>query len=126
MGITAQEKSHPPRTRVQEVASGEEGMRVFVIDSEERRQYEEAMRQRSMERTREALEKLRERVAAGKLKQPAKIGAAAERLLQRHHGHRYYTWDIRQGGFRVRERGEPGRGETHGRQVCHRDHREGP
>ena len=37
-------------------------------------------------------------MAAGKLKQPEKIGAAAERLLQRNHGYRYYTWDIYQGG----------------------------
>ena len=61
------------------------------------------MRQRSMERTRQALEKLRERVAAGKLKQPEKIGAAAERLLQRNHGYRYYSWDIHQGSFRYFE-----------------------
>ena len=67
------------------------------------RGYEEAMRGKSMERTRQALEKLQQRVAAGKLKQPEKIGAAAERLLQRSHGYRYYTWDIHQGGFRYFE-----------------------
>ena len=87
----------------QEVPSGIEGMRVIIVDSDERRGYEEAMRQRSMERTRVALEKLRERVAAGKLKQLEKIGAAAERLLQRNHGYRYYSWDIHQGGFRYFE-----------------------
>ena len=38
-----------------------------------------------------------------KLKQPEKIGAAAERLLQRNHGYRYYSWDIHQGGFRFFE-----------------------
>ena len=59
-----------------------------------------------MERTRQALEKLQERVAAGKLKQPEKIGAAAERLLQRNHGYRYYSWDIHQGGFRYFENAE--------------------
>ncbi len=78
-------------------------MRVIIVDSDERREYEEAMRQKSMERTRQALEKLQQRVAAGKLKQPEKIGAAAERLLQRNHGYRYYTWDIHQGGFRYVE-----------------------
>ena len=36
---------------------------------------------KSMERTRQALEKLQLRIAAGKLKQPEKIGATAERLL---------------------------------------------
>jgi len=103
VGITAREKADPPRTRAQEVPSGIEGMRVIIVNSDERRGYEQAMRQRSMERTREALEKLRERVAAGKLKQPEKIGAAAERLLQRNHGYRYYSWDIHQGDFRYFE-----------------------
>ena len=103
VGITAREKTHPPRTRAQEVPSGVAGMRVIIVDSDERRGYEEAMRQESMERTRQALEKLKRRVAAGKLKQPEKIGAAAERLLQRNHGYRYYSWDIHQGGFRYFE-----------------------
>jgi transposase len=103
VGITAQEKTNPPRTRAQEVPSGVAGMRVIIVDSDERRDYEQAMRQKSMERTRQALEKLQRRVAAGKLKQPAKIGAAAERLLQRSHGYRYYSWEIGQGGFRYFE-----------------------
>jgi len=103
VGITAQEKTNPPRTRAQEISSGVEGMRVIIVDSDERRGYEEAMREKAMERTRQALEKLKRRVAAGKLKQPEKIGAAAERLLQRNHGYRYYSWDIHQGGFRYFE-----------------------
>jgi transposase len=98
-GITAREKKHPPRTRVQEVASGQEGLRVFVVDSEERRQYEEAMRTRAMEKTREKLEAVRERVARGDLVEAAKIGAAAQRALAAHHGHRYYTWRLREGVF---------------------------
>src|SRR5580704_16031625 len=106
VGMTAREKTNPPRTRAQEVPSGIEGMRIIIVDSDERRAYEEAMRQKSMERTRQALEKLRERVAAGKLKQPEKIGAAAERLLQRNHGYRYYSWDIHQGRFRYSENAE--------------------
>ena len=64
VGISASEKSDPPRTRVQEVPSGKEGMRVFVIDSDERRQYEESMRARSMAQVQEKLEKLRQRVEA--------------------------------------------------------------
>ena len=103
VGITAREKTDPPRTRAQEVPSGIDGMRVIIVDSDERRAYEEAMRVKSMERTRQALEKLQARVAAGKLKQPEKIGAAAERLLQRSHGYRYYSWEIHQGGFRYFE-----------------------
>jgi hypothetical protein len=47
VGITAQEKkSKPPGTGVQEVASGDAKQRVFVIDSEQRRQYEQGKRQR--------------------------------------------------------------------------------
>ena len=103
VGITAQERSDPPRTRAQEIPSGVDGMRVIIVDSDERRGYEVAMREKAMERTRQALEKLKRRVAAGKLKQPEKIGAAAERLLQRNHGYRYYSWDIHQGGFRYFE-----------------------
>src|SRR5512147_724083 len=106
VGITAREKTNPPRTRAQEVPSGVDGLRVIIVDSDERREYEQAMRQKAMERTRQALEKLQRCVAAGKLKQPEKIGAAAERLLQRNHGYRYYTWDIHQGGFRYSEDAE--------------------
>jgi transposase len=103
VGITARERTTPPRTRAQEVPSGTEGMRIIVVDSDERRAYEEEMRQKSMERTREQLQKLADRVAAGKLKRPEKIGAAAERVLGRHHGHRYYAWDLHQGSFRFFE-----------------------
>jgi transposase len=106
VGITAQERTNPPRTRAQEIPSGVDGMRVIVVDSDDRRTYEEDMRKKSMERTREDLQKLQKRVAAGKLKQPEKIGAAAERILQRNHGHRYYCWDIHQGSFRYFENTE--------------------
>ena len=93
-GITAREKTDPPRTRAQEVPSGVEGLRVIIIDSDERRDYEQAKREKSMERARQTLEKLQARVAAGKLKQPEKIGAAAERILQRNHGYRYFDWKL--------------------------------
>ena len=99
VGITAAEKSDSPRTRVQEVSSGEEGVRVFVIDSEERRQYEQTMRERSMARVREELQKLQERVKAQPSMEAAKIGAAAERIMQAHHGFRYYRWRLEAGQF---------------------------
>src|SRR5271156_5614573 len=55
-GINAQERqTDPPRTRAQEVASGIEGMRVIVIDSDERRAYEQTRRQQAMERARQKL-----------------------------------------------------------------------
>jgi transposase len=99
-GITARErKTNPPRTRVQEVASGDPHQRVFVIDSDERRQYEQAKRQQAMERTRLRLEKVQARVAQGRLTEPAHIGAAAERALRAHHGYRYYAWELREGAF---------------------------
>src|SRR5262249_4024147 len=48
-GINAQErKTDPPRTRAQEVPSGNPEMRVFVIDSDERRGYEQAKRGQAM------------------------------------------------------------------------------
>jgi transposase len=102
-GIAAQEKKRPPRTQVQEVPSGEEGVRVFVIDSDERREYEQRMRARSMERLRVELEKVQKRVEEGKLTGEAKIGAAAERGMQAHHGGRYYRWKVQEGRFSFEE-----------------------
>jgi transposase len=99
VGISACEQTDPPRTRVQEVPSGKTGMRVLVLDSDERRQYEQSMRARAMDRVREKLEKLHQRVQSGKLTDAAKIGAAAERIMQAHHGYRYYRWRLEAGQF---------------------------
>jgi transposase len=97
-GINTQErKTTPPRTRAQEVSSGDPEMRVIVIDSDERRGYEQAKREQAMERARQKLEKLRERVAAGDMKQPEKIGAAVERIMRKYHGYRYFDWKLREG-----------------------------
>ena len=50
-GINARErKTDPPRTRAQEVPSGNPDLRVIVIDSDERRGYEQAKREQAMER----------------------------------------------------------------------------
>jgi transposase len=98
-GINAQErKSDPPRTRAQEVASGDPEMRVIIVDSDERRQYEQAMRQRSMDRTREKLEKLKARVTSGRVKDRDKIIKAAERILGKNHGQRYYAYELNADG----------------------------
>jgi transposase len=98
-GINAREKKGEdrPRTRVQEVACDRAGVRVFVVDSDERRAYEVRMREKAMSRVREGLEKVRSRVAKGQLKKPEKIGSAVERVLQRSHGYRYYAWEIKEG-----------------------------
>ena len=50
-----------------------------------------------MARVRLGLEKLQTRVSKGQLKDPAKIGAAAQRVLSRNHGHRYYAWQLTAG-----------------------------
>jgi transposase len=98
-GITASEQTVVPRTRVQEVAGKEPGVRVFVVHSEEREQYERGMRELSMERARKELEALRGRVEKGELKEAEKIGAAAAKVLVRNHGHRYFSWELRPGQF---------------------------
>ncbi len=103
MGINAREKQEPPRTRVQEVACDRAGVRVFVVDSDERRAYEERQRTKAMRRVRDALEKVQTRVAKGRLQKPEKIGAAVERVLQKNHGYRYYTWELRAGRLVIAE-----------------------
>ena len=95
-GITASEKAVPPRTRVQEVAGEEAGVRVFVVDSEQRREYEQGQREKAMEA-------LAKRVAAGQLKAPEKVGAAAARILDHRHGAPYFGWEYKTGQFRYYE-----------------------
>jgi transposase len=105
VGINANEKkpADRPRTRVQEVSCDRQGVRVFVVDSDERRAYETRLREQSMQRTRAGLEKIQTRVAKGRLKKPEKIGSAVERVLQRHHGYRYYAWELQDGQLRFLE-----------------------
>jgi transposase len=103
-GINARErKAEPLRTRSQEIATGDPDLRVIVIDSDERRGYEQAKREQSMERARQKLEKLKERVSRGDLKQPEKIGAAVERIMQRYHGYRYFDWSLKDGSLEFSE-----------------------
>jgi transposase len=102
-GINGQEATVKQRTRVQEVTCERAGVRVFVVDSDERRGYEQRQRQKAMERVRLGLEKLRTRVSKGQVKDPAKIGAAAQRVLTRNHGHRYYAWQLVEGQFQFEE-----------------------
>ncbi len=98
-GITASEKKAAPNTRVVEVPGKEAGVRVFVVHSEEREQYERGMRELSMGRARKDLEALQAQVEKGELKEPDKIGAAAATRLRRNHGHRYFVWELRDGKF---------------------------
>ena len=96
---TRERKTDPPRTRAQEVLSGDPGLRVIVIDSDERRTYERAKREQAMERARQRLEELRGRVAAGEVRRPETIGAAVERIMQKYHGYRYFDWKLTAGGL---------------------------
>jgi transposase len=103
VGIAAGSKSDPPRTQVQEVPGPDEGVRVFVVHSDERLAYERGERLKAMARVRLELEALRKRIKQGRLKDPARIGAAAGRVLGRNHGHRYYDWEYKNGRFRYFE-----------------------
>ena len=105
-GISAREKSQVPKTLVQEVASGKPEVRVFVVHSEERLEYERGEREKAMQKVQAELEALEQRVSQGKLKAPEKIGAAASRVLSRHHGFRYYAWELKQGQFHYFEHPE--------------------
>lgn len=91
------------KTFVQEVKGDQPGVRIFVVASEERKDYEQGMREKSMERTRQKLEKLAARVESGRLKAAQKIGEAAGRILAANHGHRYYGWDLSDAKFRFFE-----------------------
>jgi transposase len=80
--------------RVQQVHLADRSCRYFVIDSQERKAYEQSMRLGSMQRAKQQLQKVAQAVCAGRLKDPAKIGAWAGRALSRHHGYRYYSWQV--------------------------------
>jgi transposase len=94
---TRERKTDPPRTRAQEVLSGDPALRVIVIDSDERRTYERAKREQAMERAGRRLEQLKGRIASGKVKRPEKVGAAVERIMQKYHGYRYFDWELTAG-----------------------------
>src|SRR5665213_894426 len=113
-GINARERQQPLRTRVQEVVMAgedepsapddkEQSQRVFVIHSDERQAYEQAQRNKSMQRTLEKLRKLKKRVDGGSLSDPEKIGASAARAMAAHHGGRYYRWEVKEGKFHFEE-----------------------
>jgi transposase len=113
-GINARERKEPLATRVQEIVmAGEDepstpdenkpSQRVFVIHSDERQAYEQAQRNKSMQRTLEKLQKLKKRVDGGSLSDPEKIGASAARAMAAHHGGRYYRWEVREGKFHFEE-----------------------
>jgi transposase len=80
--------------RVAEVRLAEPGVRYLVVESDERRTYEQELRQADMERTAEALRRVQKAVRAGRVKAPEKIGARAAKALSSHHGSRYFSWSL--------------------------------
>jgi hypothetical protein len=81
-------------TRVQEVPSGEEGLRAFVVESDERADYETALRRKSQERAEAHLRAVAQAVAKGRLKNAAKIEARAAKALAKDNGHRYFSYRV--------------------------------
>jgi transposase len=92
--LTERWREYSQGVRVQEVQSGQEGVRVFVVDSDERREYEESLRKRSMQRAEECLKKVAQAVQKGRLKSKEKIAVWAERALRKNKGYRYFSYRI--------------------------------
>jgi hypothetical protein len=70
-------------------------VRVFVIHSDGRLEYERGEREKSMQRVGEQLETLQARMAGEELKVYEKIWAAVGMSLSRNHGSRYYDWELK-------------------------------
>ncbi|KPK76339.1 MAG: hypothetical protein AMJ79_06990 [Phycisphaerae bacterium SM23_30] len=80
-----------------------------------------------MSRAKEELEKVVKAVSAGRLKNPARIGAHAGRALSRPHGYRYYSWEVSgPGKFRFFEDGKKLAAEMlhEGKYILKTDHME--
>jgi hypothetical protein len=65
-GITTRERTNASKTFVQEVAANQAGVRVFVVHSEERADFETAQRAKAMERVRIKLEALQRNAASSR------------------------------------------------------------
>jgi len=80
--------------RVQEVESNNEGVRVLIVESDERKEYEERLRDRSMNRAERHLKKVAEAVEQGRLKSKEKTAVWADRALRRDKGYRYFSYKV--------------------------------
>lgn len=76
-----------------------EGTRYVVVDSAERHQRDAWRREELLVRTEDALVTLEQRVRSGRLSDPAKIGAAADRILRDSGVGRCFTTVINTGYF---------------------------
>lgn len=79
---------------VQEIESGKEELRVLVVESDERKEYEQRQRRKSMNRAQEHLKKVQEAVEKGRLKAKEKIAVRADRALHNNKGYRYFSYRI--------------------------------
>lgn len=93
-GLTDRWREYSEGVRVQEVQSGQEGVRVFVVDSEERREYEESLRNRSMERAERSLKRVAKAVRKARVKSREKIAVWADRALRNNKGYRYFSYRV--------------------------------
>ncbi|MGB9112704.1 MAG: IS1634 family transposase [Acidimicrobiales bacterium] len=75
------------------------GRRFVVVSSEQRKQRDDRRREQLLSRTEEKLILLADRVRSGKLVDPAKIGAAADRILRDSGVGRCFFVTIKQGVF---------------------------
>jgi transposase len=73
--------------------------RYVVVDSVERKRRDDHRREELLSRTEDKLIALAERVSSGRLVDPAKIGAAADRILRDSGVGRCFTTTIRTGSF---------------------------
>jgi transposase len=76
-----------------------EGRRYVVVCSPERKARDDARREQLLERTEERLAALAERVSSGRLKDPAKISLAADRILRGSPVGRFFVTHLGQGSF---------------------------
>ena len=76
---------------------------MIVIDSDERRGYEQASANRRWSEPASDWPSSRSVSPRGALKRPEKIGAAAERIMQKYHGYRYFDWELQNGALEFTE-----------------------
>jgi transposase len=91
---TAIPHSLPEGGWVVEVHRPGDPTRYLVVYSPQRLAFERQMRRLSMRRCRDELRKLQQATQTGRLRAPEQIGARVARILHRHHGYRYFAWQL--------------------------------
>jgi transposase len=75
-----------------------EGLRHFVVYSESRKVYEQAILENNKKKTKDNLEKLKKEVTRGDIKKPEDIGYKVSAILKEAKGYRYFSWKIKEDG----------------------------